>query len=210
MLHSDIVVFDFEDTYRNLTLKTLTSLHWAVNTFNTPFILKIDDDMVANVKEIIRLLKAKINPSSEIILGECLVNVPVIRNMTSKYYVNHHDYPFTAWPPFCFGTGYVISSFAVRHLLAVANDTRLCHLEDVSLGILARRVESVRILNVRKWKGITMETNTCPGTFTFHNVTPEAAETLWTRCMMGRKSGHDVIPNEHDVRITYQRQFMFH
>ena len=204
-LYNDIVVFDFQDTYRNLTIKTLTSLNWAVSTFNTLFILKADDDTVANVKKIISFLQRKINPNSEIILGDCVAGVPVDRNMTSKYYISYHDYPFRAWPPFCFGTGYVISSLAVRHLLALTNETRLYHLEDVSMGLLANKIPAVRILNVDRWRGISLNWNRCPRTFTFHDVRPEVAEMLWKRCMMGANNDGDVIPARRDV-INFPRE----
>ena len=195
-LYNDIVVFDFEDSYRNLTIKTLTSLHWAVKTFNTSFILKVDEDMVANVRDIISLLRRKITPDSEIILGDCVSGIPIERNMTSKYYISYHDYALGAWPPVCFGTGYVISSLAVRHLLTLTNETRLYHLEDVSIGLLANKIPSIGILNVKQWKGISLDRNRCPRTFTFHDVTPEVAEMLWKRCMMKPNSDGDVIPRE--------------
>ena len=205
VFYNDIVVLNFQDTYRNLTIKTLTSLHWAVNTFNTSFILKADDDTVANVRKIISLLQRKINPNSEIILGDCVAGVAVDRNMTSKYYISYHDYPFRAWPPFCFGTGYMISSLAVRHLLQLVNQTRLYHLEDVSMGLLANKVPGVRILNVDLWRGISLNWNRCQRTFTFHDVRPEVAEMLWKRCMMGANSDGDVIPARSDG-INFPRE----
>ena len=188
-LYNDIVVFDFDHQ----------------NTFNTSFILKVDEDMVANVREIISLLHRKISPYSEIVLGDCVSGISVDRNVTSKYYISYHDYPFRAWPPFCFGTGYVISSLAVRHLLALTNETRLYHLEDVSIGLLANKIPGIGVLNVKQWKGISLDKNRCPRTFTFHDVTPEVAEMLWKRCMMGPHSNGDVIPTGRDV-INFLRE----
>ena len=202
-VYQDIVAFNFEDTYRNLTVKTLTSISWAVNSFNTQFILKIDDDMFPNVKEILHLLKERISGSNEVILGDCSRDLSVDRNKTSKYYVSYHDYPLNSWPPFCFGTGYVISSRAVRDLLEVTDETRLYHLEDVSLGLLARKVGNVKILNVNKWKGCTLDgkIHECPSTYTFHNVGPDTMEVLWRNCMLrpSRKTIHN--HDEDNIRI---------
>ena len=36
-LHDDIVVFDFLDTYVNLTIKTIVSLKWIFNVYKTYF-----------------------------------------------------------------------------------------------------------------------------------------------------------------------------
>ena len=197
--NNDIVVFDFEDTYRNLTIKTLTSLHWAVHTFNTSYILKVDDDTFPNVNEILHFLQQRISPTSKVILGHCSGDNPVDRNKTSKYYVGFHDYPLREWPPFCFGTGYVISNLAVHRLLEFTKEPRLYHLEDVSLGLLARKVGNVEILNIDKWKGYSLDgkVHDCPDTYTFHNVGPDVMETMWKNCFM--RPGIKIIHKQSNI-----------
>ena len=92
------------------------------------------------------------NKSGNFLLGDCENNTKVNRNPHSKVYVSFHDYTDVTWPAFCFGTAYVISSLAVRHLLALTNETRLYHMEDVSLGLLARKSKHTQLLDVGRWK----------------------------------------------------------
>ena len=53
-LYDDIVVFDFLDTYVNLTIKTLVSLNWIFNVYKTDIYLKVDDDVLFNVTDVHR------------------------------------------------------------------------------------------------------------------------------------------------------------
>ena len=225
-LYNDIVVFDFQDTYGNLTIKTLTSLHWAVNTFNTSsYIFKVDDDVFSYVGDLLKLLKNKMNKSGNFLLGDCESNTKVNRNPHSKVYVSFHDYPDVTWPTFCFGTAYVISSLAVRHLLALTNETRLYHMEDVSLGLLARKSKHTQLLDVGRWKSEqtgseqtgsehtgseqigsehTGNRNRCPRTYTYHSVDPATIETLWRRCGMNSSSRAVIYTEDEIIRNSTQ------
>ena len=219
-MYNDIVVFDFQDAYRNLTIKTLTSLHWAVNTFNASYIFKVDDDVFPYVKDLLKLLKNRANKSGDFLMGDCENNTKVNRNPHSKVYVSFHDYPDVTWQTFCFGTAYVISSLAVRHLLALTNETRLYHMEDVSLGLLARKSKHTQLLDVGRWKseqtGIeytgsehsgsekTGSRNRCPRTFTYHSVNPVAMETIWRRCVMNSSSRVVIYTEDEIIRNSTQ------
>ncbi|XP_076039159.1 uncharacterized protein LOC143024258 [Oratosquilla oratoria] len=55
--YNDIIMDNFQDSYKNLTLKTLASLHWLLQHCpKVPYILKIDDDVLLNVRALQRLL----------------------------------------------------------------------------------------------------------------------------------------------------------
>ena len=55
--HGDIFLLDFEDNYRNLTLKTMLSLRWALDECQKfKYVLKTDDDMIVNFDVLIRQL----------------------------------------------------------------------------------------------------------------------------------------------------------
>ena len=201
-MYNDIVVFDFEDTYRNLTIKTLTSLHWVVNTFNTSFILKVDDDIFPFVGEVLKLLKNRTSKTGNFLLGDCESNTKVNRKPHSKVYVSFHDYPDVTWPAFCFGTAYVISSLAVRYLLALTNETRLYHMEDVSLGLLARKSKNTQLLDVGRWKSEqTGSRNRCPETYTYHSVSHVTMETLWNNCVMNSSRRAMIYTEDKVIRI---------
>lgn len=57
-MYQDIVQCDFQDTYRNNTLKTILGLNWAANNCKeTDFFLFVDDDMFVSVKNLMNALK---------------------------------------------------------------------------------------------------------------------------------------------------------
>ena len=50
-LHQDLVQFDFIDSYRNVTIKTLAGLNWAaVNCPTASYVIKADDDLYYNLE----------------------------------------------------------------------------------------------------------------------------------------------------------------
>ena len=55
--YKDILQLNFTDTYRNLTLKTLTSFKWIHSKCShVPFYLKIDDDIFVDLEKILQVL----------------------------------------------------------------------------------------------------------------------------------------------------------
>jgi len=62
--YEDIVQQDFLDTYKNLTIKTISAIKWASKyCLNTKYVLKIDDDMIINSPRLINYLEKNENNS---------------------------------------------------------------------------------------------------------------------------------------------------
>ena len=90
-IYGDIIQENFADTYKNLTLKTITSIKWAsVYCSNAKYFLKIDDDMIVNAPNLIKWLES--NTYSNTFLCNPLWNSEVIRDNTSKFYMSKQDY----------------------------------------------------------------------------------------------------------------------
>merc|ERR1711894_270919 len=69
-LYKDIVQEDFEDTYHNLTLKTIMGLKWmAIFCPQAEFVLKTDDDIYVNVDFLHRSLLVEAETLSQNIHG---------------------------------------------------------------------------------------------------------------------------------------------
>ena len=51
-VYNDILVFNFVDTYKNLTIKTLVSLNWIYQHYNTDIVIRSNDDTIFNVTDI--------------------------------------------------------------------------------------------------------------------------------------------------------------
>lgn len=160
-VQGDVVQAAFRDAYRNLTLKTLVGLSWASTHCPTArYVLKTDDDVYVNVPELVSELLRRGGPweprqeaaaSREqqedskpvplLYLGRVHWWVKPSRAPGGRHLVSEGQWP-PAWgpfPPYASGTGYVLSASAVQLILKVAAQAPALPLEDVFVGVSARR-----------------------------------------------------------------------
>ncbi|XP_004617782.2 beta-1,3-galactosyltransferase 4 [Sorex araneus] len=165
----DILQAAFVDTYRNLTLKTLSGLTWADRHCPAArYILKTDDDVFVNVPELVSELArrggrgehretgpeplaeergrgeqptAGAPPVPLLYLGRVHWRVYPSRAAGSKHLVAEEQWPPTrgAFPPYASGTGYVLSASALQLVLTMASQVPALPLEDVFIGVSASR-----------------------------------------------------------------------
>ncbi|XP_042540083.1 beta-1,3-galactosyltransferase 4 [Dipodomys spectabilis] len=170
---ADILQAAFQDSYRNLTLKTLSGLNWADKYCPMArYILKTDDDVYVNVPELVSELilrggpperwdrglepHKKANVMNEqqkggqasrrekvplLYLGRVHWRASPSRAPGSRHRVSEEQWPDTwgPFPPYASGTGYVLSASAVQLILKLASGAPLLPLEDVFVGVSARR-----------------------------------------------------------------------
>ena len=179
--HKDILMFDFLDTYNNLTTKTLLTLSWAYKHFTTEYYLKIDDDLFVNVMGIHNKLQTKVK-DTKAIAGTCLYHKEVKREQWNKYRVDREVYADEFWPPFCLGT-YAITRGALEAILPVSHVTRVVKLEDVSLGLLAHAAGNISIVHINIWRGEGYKQPMCPEFFIQHSLTARNITTAWEKCI---------------------------
>ena len=192
--HNDIVMFNFLDAYLNLTTKTLVSLNWAVNTYNTQMFIKNDDDVILNVHSMYQrfapLLETKPvgAPTPQVILGHCFTDALPVRGHRHKFSVSKNIYPMNKYPVYCNGPNYVVSKSAIFSVLNQSYSVMLLSLEDVSLGILAEKAGNVNVINIPHWMftslkpiNVSMDTNMYRKYYSIHTkqMTPVDMETLW-------------------------------
>ncbi|KAM7136194.1 beta-1,3-galactosyltransferase 4 isoform 1-T1 [Molossus nigricans] len=170
----DILQAAFQDSYRNLTLKTLSGLNWAEKHCpKARYILKTDDDVFVNVPELVSELVRRggrweqwergMEPQREaeagdeewegdsptlesqpmplLYLGRVHWRVNPSRTPGGKHQISEEQWPPTwgPFPPYASGTGYVLSASAVQLILKVASGVPPLPLEDVFVGVSARR-----------------------------------------------------------------------
>nr|XP_054763750.1 N-acetyllactosaminide beta-1,3-N-acetylglucosaminyltransferase 4-like [Lytechinus pictus] len=137
--YRDIIQEDFLDSYANLTLKTVMGLKWVANHCrHAKYTMKIDDDSMIHQARLLGLLKNA--TSVKFTAAESLMNAPVLRNTSSKYYVSETYYPAPTYPPYLNGPGYLISTDLTEGIYKVAIKTPLFPWEDVFLGICLKRL----------------------------------------------------------------------
>ena len=187
-------MFNFQDTYLNLTIKTLVSLNWAANTYNAQVFIKSDDDVILNVHKIhhrvVTLVRIKYDGSSlpGNIIGHCFTDAIPVRGHCQKFGVSQNIYPRKKYPVYCNGPNYVITKATIFAVLNQTLTTMLLSLEDVSLGILAEKADNVKMINIPHW----LYTSLTPITVSRHThryrkyysvhtkqISPVDMETLW-------------------------------
>ncbi|XP_054633288.1 UDP-GlcNAc:betaGal beta-1,3-N-acetylglucosaminyltransferase 9 isoform X2 [Dunckerocampus dactyliophorus] len=104
-IFKDILLWDFEDTFFNLTLKETHFLEWVNHTCpHVRFIFKGDADVYVNIENILELLQ-------EFVYGAAL------------------------YPSYAGGGGFVMSGYTARRLSSACQQVELFPIDDVFLGM---------------------------------------------------------------------------
>eukprot|EP00095_Tigriopus_kingsejongensis_P004281 maker-scaffold2020_size22516-snap-gene-0.6 protein:Tk04281 transcript:maker-scaffold2020_size22516-snap-gene-0.6-mRNA-1 annotation:"udp- c:betagal beta- -n-acetylglucosaminyltransferase 5a" len=152
-LHLDIVLTNHQDTYENLSLKTLSALQWFQDHCSqAQYLVKVDDDVFIQIPRLHRFLtglsRSPIHGQGQkVILGNVASGWAPSRVIDSKYYISPLQYNETNYPSFVTGPSYAISGSAIPALLELAWGHPYVSLEDVFVtGILAEQAHIPRRL----------------------------------------------------------------
>ncbi|XP_003747804.2 beta-1,3-galactosyltransferase 1-like [Galendromus occidentalis] len=143
--HEDVLVFDFEDSYENATLKTVLSVGYAARC-RPAYFLKADDDTYVNVERLLASIKLIEGALKEpFFAGQVHYRAKPHRTF-SKWTVDYVEYPEYSYPPYISGNLYVISGSLLPSVAATAMHTRHLHLEDVFMtGLVATKLMVPRV-----------------------------------------------------------------
>ncbi|XP_017161017.1 UDP-GlcNAc:betaGal beta-1,3-N-acetylglucosaminyltransferase 9 isoform X2 [Poecilia reticulata] len=131
----DVLLWDFEDTFFNLTLKETHFLEWVNSSCpHVKFIFKGDADVYVNVENILEMLLDR-EPEKDLFVGDIIVNAKPIRRRTSKYYVPEFVYGVGLYPSYAGGGGFVMSGHTARRLSSACQQVELFPIDDVFLGM---------------------------------------------------------------------------
>ncbi|NXV51327.1 B3GT2 galactosyltransferase, partial [Uria aalge] len=135
--YHDIIQQDFLDTYHNLSLKTLMGMKWVASYCSgTSFVMKTDSDVFVNTMYLIEKLLRPLSPPPQNYFTGCLMKGhKPIRNQKSKWYISKEEYPGDSYPPFCSGTGYILSGDLASKIVNASVRVKHVHLEDVYVGL---------------------------------------------------------------------------
>ncbi|KAK3609863.1 hypothetical protein CHS0354_015054 [Potamilus streckersoni] len=153
-LYGDIIQGDFQDSYRNLSLKSVFMLHWIKNyCSNSIFVLKTDDDVFVNIPNLLETLSSR-SKGDRYILGFVFDNAQPDQNPNSKWYTPSKDFPEKVYPRYCSGAAYVLTSNITNDLLDASMETKLFWLEDIFItGLCARKARVRHVHNKEFWFG---------------------------------------------------------
>ncbi|XP_056157927.1 N-acetyllactosaminide beta-1,3-N-acetylglucosaminyltransferase 2 [Lampris incognitus] len=150
---SDILQWDFRDTFFNLTLKDLLFWHWLQEHCpSAVFIFKGDDDVFVRTGALLDYLhkqweehnmwRASRNETEalmDLIVGDVISNAKPNREPTVKYYIPESFYK-GVYPPYAGGGGVVYSGSLALRLREVSDRVQLFPIDDVYLGMCLHRL----------------------------------------------------------------------
>uniref|UniRef100_A0A8D8NYJ2 Hexosyltransferase n=1 Tax=Culex pipiens TaxID=7175 RepID=A0A8D8NYJ2_CULPI len=160
-MYSDLIRGNFIDSYKNLTLKTISLLEWTTtNCPNATYLLKTDDDMFINVPKLLQFIETHLSYKRSI-FGRLAKKWKPIRNKKSKYYVSPEQYFPPVFPPFTTGPAYLMTSDIILDLYNKSLSQTYLKLEDVyTTGIVAQLLNIHRV-NIKEFLNRRIAFNQC-------------------------------------------------
>ncbi|XP_045438765.1 UDP-GlcNAc:betaGal beta-1,3-N-acetylglucosaminyltransferase 9 [Pipistrellus kuhlii] len=138
--YADILLWAFDDTFFNLTLKEIHFLAWAsAYCPNVRFVFKGDADVFMHVGNLLEFLAAR-DPAQDLLVGDVIVQARPIRARASKYYIPEAVYGLPAYPAYAGGGGFVLSGATLRRLAGACAQVELFPIDDVFLGMCLQRL----------------------------------------------------------------------
>ncbi|XP_022533566.2 lactosylceramide 1,3-N-acetyl-beta-D-glucosaminyltransferase B [Astyanax mexicanus] len=138
--YNDLIQQDFLDTFHNLTIKLLLQLGWThAYCSNAQFLMSADDDIFVHMPNLIHYLQeVRRSGVKDFWVGKVHRGAPPIRRKDSKYYVSEEMYPWSMYPDYTPGAGYVVSKdVAARVYEASLTLNASLYIDDVFMGICA-------------------------------------------------------------------------
>nr|XP_033798738.1 UDP-GlcNAc:betaGal beta-1,3-N-acetylglucosaminyltransferase 9 isoform X2 [Geotrypetes seraphini] len=135
--YKDILLWDFVDTFFNLTLKEIHFLNWAAEfCSNVNFIFKGDNDVFVNMENIVDFLEVR-SPTEDLFVGDIINHAKPIRLRKSKYFIPEIMYGLGMYPPYAGGGGFLMSGITMTKLSQACKEVELFPIDDVFLVLIA-------------------------------------------------------------------------
>ncbi|CAD6187193.1 unnamed protein product [Caenorhabditis auriculariae] len=134
-VHNDILQFDFEDSYHNLSWKMMAIYGFVLTEMPTvKQIIVTNDDTIVNATALEQLLDMSDEP---LMLGKVSRGYPRIFLPWLPWHVPSSMYPNLCYPLFVQGSSFLLSREGASLLLENVCKAPLVHLDDVFMGVLA-------------------------------------------------------------------------
>lgn len=134
--YKDLLQSNFQDSYRNLTIKTMMMMEWLSRECQqASYAVKVDADVLLNMNNLINMLVGLNTVPSNYMSGLVWNGSPVIRNPSNKFFLPHEVYPKNEYPPYPLGMCYIISLDLPQKFLQESKKIKPLYIEDVYLGM---------------------------------------------------------------------------
>lgn len=139
--YHDLIQSNFQDSYYNLTIKTMVMLEWlAAHCTKASFVLKIDSDVILNVPNLVKLLVDPSTAKQNYMTGLVWWHSPVLRNQFMKFYMPRSVIAESEYPPYPLGFAYVMSLDLPGKILGVSPQIKPIYIEDAYLGMCLKHL----------------------------------------------------------------------
>ncbi|KAM9376380.1 N-acetyllactosaminide beta-1,3-N-acetylglucosaminyltransferase 3-like [Pholidichthys leucotaenia] len=136
--YTDILQWDFSDTFYNLTLKQILFLEWMErNCPNARFLLNGDDDVFAHTDNMVEYLQSLQDNDGRkhLFIGHLIKNVGPIRSSGSKYFIPVQVQESNSYPPYCGGGGFLLSGYTALVIYNMSKSITILPIDDVYMGM---------------------------------------------------------------------------
>ncbi|XP_059184607.1 beta-1,3-galactosyltransferase 2-like [Centropristis striata] len=139
--YHDMIQANFQDSYRNLTIKTMMMVEWlAANCGKASYVIKIDSDVFLHVQNLVKLLLNPTTPKQNYMTGLVWWHSPVLRNPFDKFYMPRDVIAESEYPPYPLGFAYVMSLDLPAKILTVSPQIKPIFIEDAYLSMCLKRL----------------------------------------------------------------------
>ncbi|XP_020621475.1 beta-1,3-galactosyltransferase 5-like [Orbicella faveolata] len=136
-IYGDMIRADYYEHYWNQSLKIQMAFEWAARYCNFSYLLKADDDVLVNTKDLVTILRRRSTPKQGLFMGKLHHNVKAARD--GKFKISYEEYNRTYYTDFCSGAGIVMSWDVVHCLVPLFDVIKPFRMDDVYIGMLANR-----------------------------------------------------------------------
>ncbi|KAM4693008.1 N-acetyllactosaminide beta-1,3-N-acetylglucosaminyltransferase 2 [Discoglossus pictus] len=140
-MYNDILMWDYRDTFFNLTLKEVLFLKWVNHSCaDVQYIFKGDDDVFVNTHQILDYLKMlPADKAKDLFIGDVIKDAGPHRDKKLKYYIPESVYK-GSYPPYAGGGGFLYSGNVALRLHSVTSRVHLYPIDDVYTGMCLQKL----------------------------------------------------------------------
>nr|XP_019943765.1 PREDICTED: N-acetyllactosaminide beta-1,3-N-acetylglucosaminyltransferase 2-like [Paralichthys olivaceus] len=135
----DVLQWDFQESFLNLTLKGNMFLQWTLKVCpSVSFVFNGDDDVFVNTPALLSYLQSlQASQASHLYVGHTISTAYPHRDTDNKYYIplSFFDGPY---PAYAGGGGFIISGVLLQPLYSVSHVIPFFPIDDVYTGMCAK------------------------------------------------------------------------